>query len=46
MFTNRISWALIYMGMAGLVERVRRGVYRLTAEGERLLGSSASPDRQ
>ena len=36
-FTNRISWALIYMGMAGLVERVRRGVYRLTAEGERLL---------
>ena len=36
-FTNRISWAVIYMTRAGLVERVRRGVYRLTAEGERLL---------
>ena len=36
-FTNRISWAVIYMTRAGLVERVRRGIYRLTAEGERLL---------
>ena len=36
-FTNRISWAVMYMMRAGLVERVRRGIYRLTAEGERLL---------
>ena len=36
-FTNRISWAVIYMTRAGLVERVRRGIYRVTAEGERLL---------
>ena len=36
-FTNRVSWAVIYMQRAGLVERVRRGVYRLTAEGERVL---------
>ena len=36
-FTNRISWAVIYMKRAGLLKKVRRGVYRLTAEGERLL---------
>ena len=36
-FTNRISWAVIYMTRAGLLKKVRRGVYRLTAEGERLL---------
>ena len=36
-FANRVSWAVIYMERAGLVERVRRAVYRVTAEGERLL---------
>ena len=36
-FTNRVSWAVIYMERAGLVERVRRAVYRLTDEGERLI---------
>ena len=36
-FTNRVSWAVIYMERAGLVERVRRAVYRVTDEGERLL---------
>ena len=36
-FTNRIAWAVAHMSHAGLVEKVRRGVYRLTAEGERLL---------
>ena len=30
-FTNRISWAVIYMTRAGLLKKVRRGVYRLTA---------------
>lgn len=34
---NRVSWALLGMERAGLVERVRRAVYRLTADGERLL---------
>ena len=42
-FTNRVSWAVIYMARAGLVERVRRAVYRLTEEGERLLAQR--PDR-
>ena len=36
-FTNRVSWAVIYMERAGLVERVRRAVYQLTDEGARLL---------
>lgn len=42
-FRNRISWAVWYMSHAGLVEKVRRGVYRLTEEGERLLDKN--PER-
>ncbi len=34
---NRVSWALLGMERAGLVQRVRRAVYRLTDEGGRLL---------
>ena len=41
-FVNRVSWAVIYMERAGLLERVRRGVYRLTQEGERLLSRKPS----
>ena len=36
-FVNRVSWALLHLGRAGLSERVRRGVWRLTEEGESLL---------
>ena len=39
-FVNRVSWALMYLGRAGLSERVGRGVWRLTAEGERLLANA------
>lgn len=39
-FTNRIAWAVSHMSRAGLVEKVRRGVYRLTAEGEHLLAQA------
>ena len=39
-FVNRVSWALIYLGRAGLSERVRRGVWRLTEEGEKLLADA------
>ncbi len=39
---NRVSWAVIYMERAGLLARVRRGVYRLTQEGERLLSRKPS----
>ena len=41
-FVNRVSWAVIYLGRAGLAEHVRRGVWRLTAEGERLLADLPS----
>ena len=36
-FADRIGWAITHMGRAGLLERTRRGVYRLMPEGERLL---------
>ena len=36
-FANRVSWAVKYLERAGLTERVRRGVWRLTAEGQSLL---------
>ena len=39
-FTNRIAWAVAHMSHAGLVEKVRRSVYRLTTEGERLLAQA------
>ena len=42
-FTNRVAWAVTHMKRAGLVESVRRGVYKLTAEGERVL--SQAPTR-
>ena len=36
-FANRVSWAITYMVRAGLLDSVRRGVYRLAPEGRRLL---------
>ena len=41
-FVNRVSWALVYLGRAGLAERVRRGVWRLTADGASLLADPPS----
>ena len=41
-FANRVGWAVTYMERAGLVQRVRRAVYRLTADGERLLAREPS----
>jgi len=41
-FVNRVSWAVIYMARAGLLKRVRRGLYQLTPEGERLLSRKPS----
>ena len=42
-FANRVGWAMTYMVHAGLAERVRRGVHRLTPEGRRVL--SARPEQ-
>ena len=39
-FANRVAWAVTHIKHAGLVERVRRAVYRLTPEGDRLLSQS------
>ena len=39
-FVNRVSWALIHIARAGLSERVRCGVWRLTEEGESLLADA------
>ena len=30
---NRVAWARVYLGKAGLIETVRRGVVRITARG-------------
>lgn len=42
-FRNRVAWALSYLLRAGLLERVRRGMYRLADEGEKVL---ADPPRR
>ena len=39
---NRVSWAVKHMERAGLLERTKRGVYRLMPEGERLLSRTPS----
>ena len=41
-FANRVNWAVTYMERAGLLDRLRRGVYRLTQEGELLLSRAPS----
>ena len=41
-FANRVGWAVSYMEHADLVERVRRAVYRVTAEGVVLLQKNPS----
>jgi restriction system protein len=36
-FTNRVAWACIYLQRAGLLERPRRGRYRITEHGRSVL---------
>jgi restriction system protein len=36
-FTNRVAWACIYLQRAGLLERPRRGRYRITDRGSSVL---------
>ncbi len=38
-FYDRISWALSYMNMAGLVQKPKRGVYQISPEGIEILKS-------
>lgn len=37
MFADRVSWSITYIQRAGLIERVSRGVYKLTPDGKELL---------
>ena len=37
---NRIHWANIYLRKAGLIDSVRRGIYRITEEGLRVLNEN------
>src|SRR5437016_3925454 len=39
-FTNRIAWAKSHMKAAGLIDSPRRGVYRLTERGRKVLASN------
>lgn len=41
-FTNRNSWATIFLRRAGLIERTQRGVNRITDEGRRALAENPS----
>ncbi len=41
-FVMRVGWAVRYMERARLLERARRGVYRLTDEGKHLLSRAPS----
>src|SRR5687767_5286538 len=34
---NRVAWARVYLGKAGLIETVRRGVVRITSRGHQVL---------
>lgn len=43
LFANRIAWAATHLEKAGAVERVRRGVIRITDRGRKLLADH--PDR-
>jgi restriction system protein len=35
--SNRVAWALIYMTRAGLLDRIRRGIYCITDRGRQTL---------
>ena len=39
---NRLGWTKIYLAKAGLLETVRRGVFKITSEGEKVLKSGVN----
>ncbi|MDX2150285.1 MAG: winged helix-turn-helix domain-containing protein [Bryobacteraceae bacterium] len=36
-FANRIAWSAVYLTKAGALERIKRGVFRITGRGKELL---------
>lgn len=43
MFDNRVGWAKSYLKQAGLLENLRRGVFRITARGLQVLNENPQP---
>jgi restriction system protein len=43
MFDNRVGWAKSYLKQAGLLENLRRGVFRITARGIQVLNENPQP---
>ena len=43
LMASRVHWAMTYLAQAGLTDRPRRGVWRITSEGTRLLATD--PER-
>ena len=41
-YSNRISWACLYLSIAGFIARVVRGTYAITEAGEKILNEDAS----
>jgi restriction system protein len=41
-FANRIAWSVVYLTKAGVLERVKRGVFKITDRGRELLGRGVS----
>lgn len=39
-FSNRLAWASVYLIKAGVLKRVRRGVFQITDRGRELLGEN------
>lgn len=42
-FDNRVGWATSYLKQAGLLENLRRGVYRITARGLQVMDENPQP---
>ena len=43
-YESRVGWAVSYLARAGLLARVRRGVYAITDEGRKALGLAMSAE--
>jgi restriction system protein len=39
-YENRIAWAAVYLNRAGFLERVHRGVFRITPRGREVLATN------
>ncbi|MDR3520977.1 MAG: winged helix-turn-helix domain-containing protein [Acidocella sp.] len=40
LFANRVHWAKTYLGKAGLIELTRRGHFKITSRGQKVLNQS------